>query len=279
MDKSKIKNFIILLLAIVNIFLLFIVLKNAANERETEKYKLEALESVLAENGIVLSKNVELPKKIPTEITLSRNLMREKRKISALIGSSDAQDLGGNIFYYNGSTGQANSRGTGEFELMLTGSEYPLDDEPLKICQSAVKKRGIEVADMRLKSDADDSAPVVIMTCAWNGTPIYNAAIRFDFTIDRLFIISGMRPLDTEVSVREYESYSDSVTVLMSFLEYIRQANIVCSEIINVELGYYSSVSASGSCVLRPVWCIETDTGEYYINAQTGRPEGLDYSM
>ncbi len=276
MDKSRIKSFIILLLAVVNVCLLFIVLKNTSAELAVRESGNAALQQVLAKNGITLSEDVVLPKKIPTEITLSRSMLKEKRNLSSLIGSCTAQDLGGNIIYYHGSNGHANYRGTGEFEIMLDSAIIPLTDTPVASCYSLAKKLGIDYANIEPQLIQGDDSLMVTMVCAFDGTPVYNAAISFSYSFNRLFIISGMRPLDTEVSIRVYEDYPDGATVLMSFLDYISSTGGALSEITEVELGYFISSSVSGSCVLRPVWCIITDSGRYYINGQTGKPENLE---
>lgn len=278
MDTSKIKNYMIILLAIVNIFLLSIVLKNVSDDRASKEYATAALERVLAENNIVMSENVALPEKMPTEVTLSRSLLKERRKLSSLIGSCSAQDLGGNIIYYRGNDGQASFRGTGEFEIALEKAIIPRTDDLLSGCYSVTKRLGIDLADIEPDLITDGSSQIVSLICAWNGTPVYNASVEFSFTPDRLYLITGMRPLDTEVSIRALEDYPDSATILMSFLAYARQTGDAFSEITNVELGYFISSSASGSCVLRPVWCIVTDSGKYYINGQTGKPESLEYA-
>ena len=105
MDNSKIKNYVIFLLLIVNICLLGIVAKNAQQERVAARYGSAALERVLADNGITMAQDVVLPEKLPTEVTLSRSMLKERSKLSSLIGSCSAQDLGGNIVSYLGSSG------------------------------------------------------------------------------------------------------------------------------------------------------------------------------
>lgn len=277
MDNSKIKSYIILLLLIVNVCLLSIVIRNAAQERAAGEYGSAALEGVLESNGITMADNVVLPEKLPTEVTLSRSMLKERSKLSSLIGSCSAQDLGGNIVSYTGSSGHASYQGTGEFEILLETSSYTGAADPMEQCTSVARKLGIECADIPPEESEDGGLSITVIT-AWNGTPVYNAPVRFDFYDNQLYSISGMRPLDTEVSVRQLDEYPDAATVIMSFLAYIRQTNAVFSEITDVELGYFISSSVSGNCVLRPVWCIETDTGRYFFNGQTGKPENLEYA-
>lgn len=278
MDSSKIKNYVILLLAIVNIFLLAIVLKNDSEQRAAGEYAQAALKSALAKSGISISESVMLPDGIPTEITLSRSMLRERRNLSTLIGSCSVKDLGGNIISYEGSDGQASYRGTGEFEITMNSDIIPLTSDPVASCRTIAGKLGIACSDISPEHLIDSDKQAVTMTCSWDNTPIFNALIRFDFSAGSLSAISGMRPLDTVVSVRASDEYPDISTILMSFLGYIIQTGDNCSEITDVQLGYFITSSASGSCVLRPVWCIVTDTDKYYINGQTGKPESVEYA-
>ena len=60
---------------------------------------------------------------------------------------------------------------------------------------------------------------------------------------------------------------------LMRFLGLTREKGHICSELRGLELCYAFSASASGEGSLTPAWLIVTDTGEFYINAITGKEE------
>lgn len=278
MDKSKIKNFVIILLALVNTFLLTIVIVNYRDERNAQEYRNSALRTVLETNGIYLHPDVQLPEKMLPNLSLSRDLTTEKRKLSNLIGSCIAQDLGGNIVFYGGTQGQANFRGNGAFEILLSPDIISLGENPVDGCKTALKRLGIEYSNAPPKITTSGGNTTVIMQCAWDGEIVYNTEIRFDFTGNKLFLIQGTRPADIVTSQRQAENYPDAVTVLMNFLEYTRQTGEICSEIISLDLGYSLSAVVSGSNKLKPVWCIETDAGKYYIDGLTAAPESLDPS-
>lgn len=278
MDNSRVKNFVIILLALVNVFLLVIVISSAREELKAEIYRMEALESVLSENGIVLNSDIELPDKIPPLLSIMRDMKTERNLVSDLIGKCTGEDQGGNIYFYSGNNGQAKFRGTGEFELLLNSGVIPKGRNPVSAAKTAMKKMGIECSSIEPVVSNDGDNTTVTLFCSWEGTPIYNAPINFYFTSDYLMIITGTRPLDTKYSVQSSENYSDGVTVLMNFLESIRQTGDVCSEINDLKIVYYLSSAVSGDCTLRPVWCVQTDSGAYYINAQTGKAENIDIS-
>lgn len=275
MDKSKVKNFILFVLALVNIFLLFIVISSAKEERDARAYREESLEKVLSDNGITLNPDIELPDTVPPLLSLKRDMDDELDSFRSLIGDCSASGLGGNVYFYDGVDGKAQSRGTGEFEIMLNSGVITKGKDPVAAAKSALKKLGIECSDIDPEIVVDGESTTVTLCCSWEGVVIYSARIDFYFTSDNLLLISGTRPLDTKNTVSSSENYPDSLTVLMGFLESIRQSGYVCSEINDLRIEYFMYSAVSGYCTLKPVWCIQTNSGPYYIDAETGKTESI----
>ena len=276
MDKSKIKNFMIILLLLVNAFLLTIVISNYSEERQAELYRKDALESVLSQSGKTLNPNIKFPESIPPQVSLKRDIDSEKKFIASLLGRCDMKDLGGNIYYYDGKDGKAKFRGTGEFEILLNSGVIPKGNDPVDSAKVALRKLGIEYSGEGSTVETDGGNTTVTLNCSWNGTPIYNSKISFSFTSEYLMIITGNRPLDKEDVIQSTENYPDSITLLMNFLQTINDTGEVCSEIKDMQIGYFLTSAVSGDCTLKPVWCIQTDSKSYYINAQTGAAEKLE---
>ncbi len=275
MEKSKIKNFILILLALVNVFLLSIVITNAMEEQKARSCRIQALENVLSENGIALASDIKLPDTVPPTLTLKRNLDMERRNLSSLIGSCSAADQGGNVYFYNGSDGQARFRGTGEFEILLYSGVITKGRDPVGTAKSALKKLGIESGDIEPQVTVDGEETTVILYCSWEGTTIYNVPVTISFNSDNSTIISGARPLDVKSEVQSSADYPDGVTILMGFLESISQTGSVCNEITGVKIEYNMYSAVSGNCTLKPVWCITTNSGSFYIDAETGKQENI----
>ena len=276
MDKSKIKNFIIIVLALVNICLIFIVVSSDIEERKIAAYRTETLVNVLSENGITLNPDINLSESIPPLLSLKRDLDTEKHRISALIGSCFREDKGGNCYYYQGSDGQANFRGTGEFEISMNSGVIATGNDPVATAKATLKKMNIEASDIEPIVVDDGTTITVTLCCSWDGASIYNEKISFVFTPAYLWLINGTRPLDTINSKQSSESYPDSVTILMNFLKFVNDTGSVCSEIKDLKTEYYMYSAVSENCTLRPVWCIETDSGLYYIDAASGEAENVE---
>ena len=237
---------------------------------------MEALETVLSERGITLSPGIKLPETVPSLLSLKRDMETEKHMLSALIGSCSVLDQGGNIFFYSGSDGDAKFRGTGEFEIKLNSGVISKGRDPAAAAKTALKKLGLESGDTQPLVTSDGIDTTVVLICSWDGTDIYNARVTFYFTADNLLIISGTRPLDTKSAVKSSANYPDSVTILMNFLESIQQTGHICSEITELKIEYNMSSAVSGNCTLKPVWCITTNSGLYYIDAETGKAENIE---
>jgi hypothetical protein len=275
-DKSKIKNFIIIVLVLVNVFLLVIVVSNARERRHAELYNKQALENIFTERGIYLNPNIKLPDKISPQVSLKRDTDNEYKRISALLGNCVVDDLGGNIYSYKGPNGIAEFRGNGEFDILLYAGVISKGKDPVDAAKIVMKKLGIEYSDAEIVLEENGTNTSITLLCSWDGTPIYNSRINFYYNSKYLTLISGSRPLDIEYSVQSSEDYLDSATVLMSFLESVRQTGDVFSEINNLKIMYTLNSAVSGDCTLKPIWCLQTNSKYYYIDARTGRLENAE---
>ncbi|MGI5979116.1 MAG: hypothetical protein ACOX66_06405 [Oscillospiraceae bacterium] len=274
MDKAKVKNFIILLLVLVNLFLLAIVLTNVRQARLAAADRKQALIAVLSQNGIRLSEDVDLSQSIPPQFTLRRDAEREQALVSNLIGTAEMNDLGGNVYSYKSDVGEAKFRGTGEFTVLFSGSGIDSGKDAAATVHELLKKLGLRASDEAVQTSG--SEVTVTLCCAWDDHPVYNARMAFYFSSDRLRLITGTRLFDKQSASAALEDCPDSVTVLMNFLQSVRSTGDVCTEIRGLDIGYFLVSSVSGECSLRPVWCVRTDSRAYYIDAETGKSESLE---
>ena len=127
-----------------------------------------------------------------------------------------------------------------------------------------------EIAGAFRRSSASDES--VECCCLWSGLPVYNARLTFDFSGDNLFMVTGTM-LFTKEAERSTAGVMDAVSVLMRFVEIVRSEGFICSRLDALTPGYLMSVAVSGESTLTPVWHIETDTGDLYVNALNGRTE------
>lgn len=276
MEKSKVKNYILLLLALVNVFLLCLVVSDAIDEHRTEVRRIALLSQVLEDNGISLDSDAEISSEIPAQISLTRDLTAEKRNISSLIGRCTAQDEGGNLYFYSGTDGLAEFSGTGEFDIVFTSPTVSRGNDPVDTAKATLSKINIEYADIEPIVINDETCTIVTLFSSYDGIPIYNAKIEFTFNEAYLISISGTRALDRKNADQYSPAYLDSTTMLMHFLDTVNTTGYVCSEIKSLKLEYYMYPVVSGSCNLMPVWIIQTNSAIYYFNAETGEVQSIE---
>ena len=277
MDNAKVKNYILIVLALVNVFLLAIVLTNARQAARAAAARQQALEAVLSDNGIRLADTVSLRQSVPPQLTLRRELSREKDMVKALLGEADVTDLGGNVYSYKGKNGgEAKFRGTGEFTFLLPDGSVARGRDAVQTAKSILSRLGLRCSDAEPAVNQSGSSTALTFTCAWRDTPVFNARVSFYFNAASLCLITGTRPFDTQYSSTSADSAADSVTVLTNFLQSLRSTGDVCREIRGLDIGYFAVSAVSGDCTLHPVWCVQTDSHAYYIDAETGKSETLE---
>ena len=168
-------------------------------------------------------------------------------------------------------------RATGGVDLQYYGITAPKSDDPEKTALEMAKKLGVTVQnseDSVSVSVKEDDSTVVEVCCSFMGAQVVNCRLSFTFKYGKLLSLSGTRPL-SEVTSESMTNVIDVPTVLMRFIELTQEKGHVCSVLEQLELCFLQSSSASGGGSLSPVWRISTDTGDFYINAQTGKEESV----
>ena len=270
MDSRKLERILILILALLNVFLLAVVLSDSAQARRSSAETAAALNALLEENGITAAEGAVRISPAPPKCTLTRDLTQELRLMKQLVGNCQPIDQGGNIWFYAGSKGQAVLRGSGEMDTLFEGSVVSSRGGPERTAMRLMRRCGIRT----VAADAPANGTETVALCpTLEGIPVYNVVMRFRFMDGRLYMLNGTRIFDV-VEKEESEGLLDSVTVLIRFLEIVRDEGYICSRIESLTPGYVQTVTRSGVAELTPVWRIETDVGALMIDADSGKAEG-----
>lgn len=272
MDKGKLKNIIIIILAVVNCFFAALVIVDAAESASYEKAAYSSLLQALENSGIKVSEEtLQNTKPVPL-CTFSRDLNREQRQVSSVIGASNASDQGGNIYMYYGKNGQACFRGTGEFEILMENDSVKTGSDPLPTAEDFMKKQGAELSAGSAKLKSDNGTIKVTALCSFKGRAIVNCAVDMTFSSKSLLLASGIKPL-TDVKEDKSTQVIDTATTVMRLLDLLKNKGYACSEITGISHLYKMDVSAAGEGTLTPIWLFATDIGDFYINGVTGKEE------
>lgn len=276
MDKYKLKNFILIMLVLVNIFLLFIVISNEIDTARLRKNREDTLRQILLSNSIELNGDVRLDSRALPEVTLTRSLKSEEQAVASLIGKCETSDLGGSIIYYDGAKGAARFRGTGEFEMVFNPDVIYAGSSPEYTAADAMKRLGFHSRpeDAEMQTGTEDQT--IILNLTYRDKPVFNSRIACYFVNGSLNIVEGKAFFNKVVSKGSTDKLPDACTILMRFLEYLKTNQLSCTEISAVDSGYFAESTVVGECVMRPVWRISTDMGTFFMDGTTGLSIQLD---
>ena len=274
MDSVKVKNFIILVLVIVDLALLVLVVRDAARGSEQRTEAIEGAREVLLSHGISVSEDADLGEREGSSYSVSRSDEAERLAAEAIFGEVEVIDRGGGIVMYSAVSGEVTFRGAGGLEMQYSGISAPETDEPEKLALEMSRTLGAEAYSEDISSVTEGETTTVSVGCSWMGSRIVNCELNYTFKGGKLLYVSGSRPLG-ESSSERLEEIIDVPTVLMRFIELTQQQGHVCSMLEELELCYLYSGTASGGGSLSPVWQLRTDTGYFYINAITGKEESV----
>jgi len=262
MDRRRLERIILIILALLNVFLLSVVLSDNSEARRNAAETVATATALLEDNGISVADGALQLQSAPVPCTVTRDLQKEGEMLRRLIGSYTQEDSGGNIIFYRGAKGQALLRGSGEMDVLMDSGSFPLRGGEISTAQRALRRLGITAVSL-----SEDSAD---FCCCLESLPVYNAVLHVDSSGAGLQIISGTRLFDV-VSKSAEAAGMDSISVLLRFVEIVRDEGYICTRLDSVQPGYLMTVTRSGEAELTPVWRLETDAGPLMIDAETGR--------
>lgn len=265
MEWPRLKNIILLIVVLVNLFLLVMNLHQAALSSRYEEEGRTGVIAVFEKNGIQLSEDaVPWDRALPS-LTMYRDRDLEDRLAASMLGESDRTDRG-NVSEYQSTGGTLLVSRTGEFSLTLDPA-LPAEDPARTAAPAYLKALGID-ADVT-ESWIEEDRVVVRLLQNWNNIPIFNCEVEMEYVDNALEQISGTRLTGTPVSGGGEESLSD-LTLLMRFLSGMNQLGDVCTQVEQITPGYGFTAGLADPILLTPEWYITTDTNEYYLNCLTG---------
>ena len=273
MDRSKLKNIIILILLALNLFLLAAVVGDKSQSEYVRQQAWQSAVSALKDAGVSVSDDVGDAIDAPLVYTLRRNTAAERAMLERLLGKVSAEDLGGNIWYYNSAKGQASLRGSGETDMLLSPGVWSTGRDSARAMFRLMEKLGLSCDEESLVQGSQDEGEYIV-NCAWKGGRVYNAQLTFFLNGDDVIMVTGTRVFD-DVEESRGDGVMDELSAMMRFYELVIGEDWPCTVLEDLDVGYVQSVTVLDESTLTPVWHFSTDAGQLYINAVTGRVETL----
>ena len=264
MDRYRLKNIIILILSLMNVFLLASLAIREGARQSAKETAVEQLVSLFAADGITLDPDVISDETPPASRSLTRSTDLERRAAAMLLGAAlSSSDQGGGISSYTSDRGAAQFRSGGSFDA----SGNLCQSDSTDFCREFCREFGYSKPVFQLDANATGTGSAVFLS---DGLSVYNCTLTFTITEGILTSVSGtLLPQAYTELASEVEPLSASAA-LTSFQKVRRETSTVVSSITGLELCLEYQSSSSASMSLVPAWCIVTNTGEYYVNCSTG---------
>lgn len=273
MEGSKLKNIVLIILAVANLFLLVLtVTREEQSARYQRSARINAI-AVLAENGIALDAAI-----LPEDTGLAPLIMERDRQVetqaaSALLGTA-LESAQGTSSIYVGDNGILRFSRTGEFSASLEPGAAPVGGLTEEKHALGVLKI-LDFSSGALTAETKGAVTLVTAPQLWQGSPVFNCRAVLMYEAGSFVGIRGgdsVRLTGKPVVAGQVRNMS-VVTALMRFLDGINQLGDVCTGLTGIAPGYVFSPGFSDPVELEPVWRITTDTGAYYLYADSGKLE------
>ena len=261
MEWSKMKNIILIILIIANMFLGGLVALRVNNDRQYARAMQADTVSALAASGITIQPELLAAARLPSPVTLQRDETQEAAFAAALLGVC-TKETSGTSAVYSGSMGSVIFRSSGSFELQYDTMPSSAGD-PAALAVGLLSSAGVKTETVSV-SDRQ-----VVLRQTRGDAPLFNCTVTFQFTAQALQTVTGTLLLSAGETAENREPLSVS-TCLVRLLADINDAGDICNSITALTPGYLAVASLTAPIELQPALQVTTDTGVYEINALTG---------
>lgn len=263
MRWTKIKNIILLLLVVVNLFLLALVGVRAWRTAQNDRQAQERMLRILENNGISFQ-----PQTLPGPIGLTPQRLTaetmEQRQAALLVGEVTAAESMGTRIIYRGTHGVLSVSSSGEAVLDYF-SDCTLTEAEV---WNALGELGLTFRETGRTQTREE---LTVEACLlWGDVPLPDETVRLTcnggvpVTLTFRFLLGTAEP---QAAASEPLS---AATALLRLLDALNQQGYICSRIDRLYAGYV--LSGAGPFTLEPAWFVEIDTAPWRlaINAYTG---------
>ena len=272
MNWPRIKWLLIVMLLLGNLVLAGFYLTRRAESVRDDEQALNTLRDVLAERGVSLT-----PEVMAQLFTDARRLYaprdqdREAGLADALLGQTTRSDLGGRIFAYDSSSGWAQFRSGGQFEVMWTAPRQT-EGSPENDAALLLRAAGFPDDTPPEVRQSDDGTTVTLYQ-SWDGLPVFDGKAQLSYDAGgTLTALSGQWLWGDPLPAGDEMPCPVLATTLLRFSGAQRSAGTPVSTIQKAQLGYFISAGPSEYICLTPVWRLTADGRVMYADAETGAP-------
>lgn len=269
MSVSKIKNLILLILALTAAFLLVLVVpsrtrqsREARELHERLSKQFEAYDVTLEGDSLPASATLFTVEPAGTdELTAMRALLGETVQAAETATRYETR--------YVSELGECSLTHNGQISCLLQGGKSVRDPEG----NTRKLLRGMQLQAAELETEQTGGTVTVHVKQQLLGVPVCSEGLDFTYENDILIAVTGTVFLRTDSLMRTSEqtciSCADALVRLLSGRDSLGWMG---SRISGMEQGYQPVETASGMRLI-PVWRLETDTGTVVVNGITREVE------
>lgn len=271
MEGAKIKNIVIVILLMLNVFLLFLVGGRRMEDIQSRETARMRAVQIIQDSGVALDETI-----VPREMDLAarqalRGLEQEADLAVALLGGEvTAQARGGEVYRYYNAAGFVQFHSTGEFTAEFEQGYFSLGESAAaEHAASILSSLGFD-GDV-VEDAVDQGTGTVTMRQRVEQAPVLSCQAEVNYADGRLVSITNARRFFGRSEKVETEASLTVATALMRLYNGLQNMGDIYSTIEAITPAYTMSVSLSGPARLTPVWYVRTDTGAYQLDMQTGQ--------
>ena len=272
MEWPKLKNIVILILLLANLFLLVMVVTQEHGAVQYQEQALTNTISVLERNGIQIDRG-----QIPSELELSpmtveREQESEDDLAAALLGSCSVSDLGSGRYAYQSARGSAEFRSNGSFWFTFADGVQSVEADGGEESHAVATLEAIGFDGTVIAREDAGGRVTLTLYQIWQDVPVYSCQAVLEYENGCLRSIVGQRLMGTPQASSDRSELISVPTALLRVLSGINDLGDICNEITSMEPGYLLTTTAETTRLI-PIWYVTTDTGAYSLNALTGALE------
>lgn len=270
MESSKLKNIVLLILVVTNLFLLLLTVSQRLESRQRRQQALEDALTLLEDKGITVDRSGLSQRDFPPSLTLERDREAERVLFTQLLGEGTALTQRGQVTYYLGNLGQAEVRSDGAFSVSLLPGAYPMEEAGK---EDAAREILARIGFSGVLAGQGEGSLTFLETCEGTpgeAVPVYSCSATLTFSQGSLLSISGHRLVGVPQKDAQDSGSLSLAALLVRFRAGLVESGSACTAISRAEPGYALRSDDAGQLRLLPVLRLETDTGAYLLDAATG---------
>ncbi len=260
METSRLKNIVILILALTNLSLLGLLALRLTIGYASRETATQQMVELFAAEGVALDPDLIPSTTPPAGLTLTRDEEEERHLAEFLLGDTLSTSDGGGVHAFQNAGGSAVFRADGSFDVVITAGGEGAESLCRAFC------RAFQYEDLVFLLEDGSGSATAVQT--YDGAPVVNCPVTFTIQNGVLESVSGTH-LPGSGSAASGGGTLSALGALDALLETIRSGAVV-TEVTDLYLCYELQSTTATPMALVPAWCIATDTQNYYVNSYTG---------